>query len=198
MKLLNNTQSGRSMVEMLGVLAIIGVLSVGGIAGYSKAMHKHKLNKTFDIISTVIVNMTELLSRSNGSEFNTSDAIQAGVFEGLNCANDYCELPIGYNIYANSSAIEIDISGSDKSAHTNFCIEFLSQHWENVLPSHYNRIAAVTHKGVPTYLYAPKGAYVNGSGEEMITSYGIADIQEACDASCNKYAYCGIYIDSSE
>ena len=32
------TQSGRSMVEMLGVLAIIGVLSVGAIAGYSKAI----------------------------------------------------------------------------------------------------------------------------------------------------------------
>ena len=29
-----NEQTGRSMVEMLGVLAIIGVLSVGGIAGY--------------------------------------------------------------------------------------------------------------------------------------------------------------------
>ena len=28
-------QSGRSMVEMLGTLAIIGVLSVGAIAGYS-------------------------------------------------------------------------------------------------------------------------------------------------------------------
>ena len=27
-------ESGRSMVEMLGVLAIIGVLSIGGIAGY--------------------------------------------------------------------------------------------------------------------------------------------------------------------
>ena len=38
-------QSGRSMVEMLGVLAIIGVLSVGGIAGYSKAMAKFKLSK---------------------------------------------------------------------------------------------------------------------------------------------------------
>ncbi len=36
---------GRSMVEMLGVLAIIGVLSVGAIAGYSKAMLKYKLNK---------------------------------------------------------------------------------------------------------------------------------------------------------
>lgn len=33
------------MVEMLGVLAIIGVLSVGAIAGYSKAMFKHKLNR---------------------------------------------------------------------------------------------------------------------------------------------------------
>ena len=32
-----NDQTGRSMVEMLGVLAIIGVLSVGGIAGYSKS-----------------------------------------------------------------------------------------------------------------------------------------------------------------
>ena len=31
---------GRSMIEMLGVLAIIGVLSVGGIAGYSKE-HAH-------------------------------------------------------------------------------------------------------------------------------------------------------------
>ncbi len=39
------TQSGRSMVEMLGVLAIIGVLSVGAISGYSKAMFKYKLNK---------------------------------------------------------------------------------------------------------------------------------------------------------
>ena len=38
-------ECGRSMVEMLGVLAIIGVLSVGAIAGYSKAMMKYKLNK---------------------------------------------------------------------------------------------------------------------------------------------------------
>ena len=45
---------GRSMVEMLGVLAIIGVLSVGAIAGYSKAMMKYKLNKYSEQINTVI------------------------------------------------------------------------------------------------------------------------------------------------
>lgn len=37
---MNFNQSGRSMIEMLGVLAIIAVLTVGGIAGYSKAMQQ--------------------------------------------------------------------------------------------------------------------------------------------------------------
>ena len=45
---------GRSMVEMLGVLAIIGVLSVGAIAGYSKAMSKYKLNKQAEQISWLL------------------------------------------------------------------------------------------------------------------------------------------------
>ena len=39
------SQHGRSMVEMLGVLSIIGVLSVGGINAYSSAIKKHKANE---------------------------------------------------------------------------------------------------------------------------------------------------------
>ena len=50
-------QSGRSMIEMLGVLAIIGVLSVGGIAGYSKAMSKYRINKTIEQISLIVGNI---------------------------------------------------------------------------------------------------------------------------------------------
>ena len=49
---------GRSMVEMLGVLAIIGVLSVGGISGYSKAMFKHKMNKQMEQLNTIISSIT--------------------------------------------------------------------------------------------------------------------------------------------
>ncbi len=49
-----SASTGRSMVEMLGVLAIIGVLSVGAIAGYSKAMMKYKLNKQAEQLNTVI------------------------------------------------------------------------------------------------------------------------------------------------
>ena len=44
-------ESGRSMVEMLGVLAIIGVLSVGGIAGYSLSMRRHRANGVVDTLS---------------------------------------------------------------------------------------------------------------------------------------------------
>ena len=42
------SQSGRSMVEMLGVLAIIGVLSVGAIAGYRYAMNQYIANETIN------------------------------------------------------------------------------------------------------------------------------------------------------
>ena len=44
--------SGRSMVEILGVLAVIGVLSVGGIAAYSKAMEKINTDQLIVDIST--------------------------------------------------------------------------------------------------------------------------------------------------
>ncbi|MBQ8869983.1 MAG: hypothetical protein IJ019_01240 [Alphaproteobacteria bacterium] len=58
---------GRSMVEMLGVLAIIGVLSVGGIVGYSTAMFKHKLNKHAQQLTSIF----NLAARySNSLQFN--------------------------------------------------------------------------------------------------------------------------------
>ncbi len=52
--------AGRSMVEMLGVLTIIGVLSVGAIAGYSKAMMKYKLNKHAEAVNMLINNVLSI------------------------------------------------------------------------------------------------------------------------------------------
>ncbi len=40
----NTTETGPSMVEILGVLAVMGVLSAGGIYGYSFAMDKYRAN----------------------------------------------------------------------------------------------------------------------------------------------------------
>ena len=63
--------TGRSMVEMLGVLAIVGVLSVGAIAGYSKAMMKYKLNKHAEAVNMLINNVLQIkdqLPRTKGTD----------------------------------------------------------------------------------------------------------------------------------
>ena len=59
----NVNESGRSMVEMLGVLAIIGVLSIGGIAGYTMAMNRYRANEAMAAANMAIV---ESMARNNG------------------------------------------------------------------------------------------------------------------------------------
>jgi type II secretory pathway pseudopilin PulG len=53
------TESGRSMIEMLGVLAIVGVLSVGGLAGYNMAMGRIRENKFVEEFELLIFNANE-------------------------------------------------------------------------------------------------------------------------------------------
>lgn len=52
------SQSGRSMVEMLGVLTIIAVLSIAAVFGYSYAMNKHKSNMILNdvhMLTTLVI-----------------------------------------------------------------------------------------------------------------------------------------------
>ena len=75
-------QSGRSMIEMLGVLAIIGVLSVGGIAGYSKAMAKYKQNKLGDQVSMLITNIRTLYGNNPSfAGLDTTATLQMGAVD---------------------------------------------------------------------------------------------------------------------
>ncbi len=48
-------ENGRSMVEMLGVLAVVGVLSVGAVWGYSAAIQLWKENETYDQVRKAII-----------------------------------------------------------------------------------------------------------------------------------------------
>ena len=64
--------AGRSMVEMLGVLAIIGVLSVGAITGYSKAMMKYKLNQHAQAVNMLINNVLQLKGQLQYEPNNTT------------------------------------------------------------------------------------------------------------------------------
>ena len=78
------SQIGRSMIEMLGVLAIIGVLSVGGIAGYSKAMEKFKVNKTIEEYSYLIQGLVEHLHEI---KYLSHDDTQIPIYEYIQAAH---------------------------------------------------------------------------------------------------------------
>ena len=59
----DDRESGRSMVEMLGVLAVMGVLSVGGVAMYTNAMNKYRANELLNESSKrAVVIATQILS----------------------------------------------------------------------------------------------------------------------------------------
>jgi len=76
---MKNNQNGRSMVEMLGVLAIIGVLSAGGLAGYSKAMFKHKLNSTMEQVTMLVTNIrTAWGTQGNYNDLTEARAVSLG------------------------------------------------------------------------------------------------------------------------
>ena len=66
-----NYESGRTMVEMLGTLAIIGVLSIGGIMGYSHGMNKWRANVT---INDINLRAIDLLSQLSQGHIPTLDA----------------------------------------------------------------------------------------------------------------------------
>ena len=57
MNLKHKNESGRSMVEMLGTLAIIGVLSIGGIVGYSYGMDKYRANETINDVNLRMIDI---------------------------------------------------------------------------------------------------------------------------------------------
>ena len=74
-------EKGRSMVEMLGVLAIIGILSAGALAGYQKAMAKQKANKTINQMAHIVNNIrTAVTHQKEYGEIRTQLAIDLNVF----------------------------------------------------------------------------------------------------------------------
>jgi len=106
---------GRSMVEMLGVLAIIGVLSAGALAGYSKAMQKHRINKTIDQMSTIINNMHTVFINARSERTPYEDYKNKDATVDLILLNVFpAEMVRGqevYNVYQGQVRIVVDEEG---------------------------------------------------------------------------------------
>ena len=145
-------QTGRSMIEMLGVLAIIGVLSVGGIAGYSKAMERYRINETIHQVNYIVQNTRDLFKTqpnlygamsfaatkmSNTNFANRQLADKAKIFPTSLIKNDYKNL-FGGNIsyfadgrFANDDgkAFILTFRGIPQEA----CIELATRDWQSGL-----------------------------------------------------------------
>ncbi|MBR3501348.1 MAG: hypothetical protein IKO06_00385 [Alphaproteobacteria bacterium] len=130
-------QNGRSMIEMLGVLAIIGVLSVGGIAGYSKAMTKYRINKTIEQITLISQNIRTFYSTQKNyiglsyTVINKAKLIpdEMEMIDG-NYQGAFGTVTIGYATgkKGDGSAFSLGFASIPQEA----CIELLTMDWGSV------------------------------------------------------------------
>ena len=126
MKIYN--QSGRSMIEMLGVLAIVGVLSAGGIAGYSMAMQSYKTNALIEKIQ-VMATQTRSLYKGNYEQIGKNRATGAQMLINAGKLTDVNN-PFGGTLGTMHSnwgdAFDIRVSGG-VSVET--CMDLLQTDW---------------------------------------------------------------------
>ncbi|MBR3501604.1 MAG: hypothetical protein IKO06_01730 [Alphaproteobacteria bacterium] len=150
-------QSGRSMIEMLGVLAIIGVLSVGGIAGYSKAMMKYRINKTIEQITLIAGNVrTFFASQGNYAGLSSSSDTGKAIIKKAKLVpdemwedgKDSLQNVWGDDFFIttySANAFTFQIYGIPQEA----CIEILSQDWSDLKVNH------ICHYGPPKCVKTP-------------------------------------------
>jgi type II secretory pathway pseudopilin PulG len=80
------------MIEMLGVLAIVGILSIGGIAGYSKALAKVKNNQLINQVSQLVMNIRALyFTQKDFSGMDIPALINSGAVPGDMLTDDASE-----------------------------------------------------------------------------------------------------------
>ena len=192
---------GRSMVEMLGVLAIIGVLSVGAISGYSKAMMKYKLNKQTEQINQVMMALVE-----HKSIFTTLAASESivPIFNKLNALPpEMLKQNDNYYIYdVFNTRIQLALSSDGNKFY--FSFSFTEQNdpnhdiCRNILESLKGYAAEISALGVNSTTAEDMnqqewwyGDGVSGHEDKRIHQLNVSTMHSLCDR-CDKN-FCGIY-----
>ena len=103
-------ESGRSMIEILGVLAIIGVLSVGGIYGYTIAMRRYKANEIAHVASMLYT----AAHSANGGDGDCIDLSTTSLTK--NPAGVSIEMVADATVDGSKTIIHLQINDSDEDA----------------------------------------------------------------------------------
>ncbi len=169
-------QNGRSMIEMLGVLAIIGVLSVGGIAGYSKAMMKYRINKAIEQISIIAANVQSFYaSQKDFTDLSNTILLKAKLVpdEMWNEAKTGLVNPLGGSYYSVQTDVDynkgFNIIMFDISQEA--CIELATQDWSAITGSGFDYVAISNDQDL---VYGVYGGPKTGKGVTDGATYIIA------------------------
>lgn len=82
-----NQESGRSMVEMLGVLAIMGVITVGAVGMISTAMRTQKRSVVNDDVIQIVTGVRQLLGEFDDYSHINNETIFGAI--GVSPKNPY-------------------------------------------------------------------------------------------------------------
>ena len=209
-------EQGRSMIEMLGVLAIIGVLSVGGIAGYSKAMEKFKLNKAVENYSMLTYGILEHLD-----DFKKSQNVDIDTLKALNLLpENWIHDTSLIDDYNNSLALFIRTSGNASGENNEFIMDIylggtsqgensgtISQNFsEKMCVELFQNVFLPLHSSaVHAEVYRSSGDYYSFAGDRYCTSNRIGrkkcmvdvtldDLHKACNSCGKTNEYCNVNI----
>jgi len=169
-----NLQSGRSMIEMLGVLAIVGILSAGGIAGYSMAMQSYKTNQLIERMQ-LIATRTRQLYKGDYTNLNNTNLINSGKL-----AEKDLENPFGgvFTVRkSTSSTARFTIDTVDKNIPSEVCVDTITTYWgdEGVFVGLEVISTSTTH-----FKY---NAPIDENKGYPITEANIGDVITACSGS---------------
>ena len=79
LKYKNIMQSGRSMVEIIGVLVVVGVLSIGAVSGYKYGMNKYRTIQTINELKIRAVGLMQQVNRGEIVELNMEMGDKTGL-----------------------------------------------------------------------------------------------------------------------
>jgi len=137
------------MIEMLGVLAIVGVLSAGGIAGYSMAMQSYKTNQLIDKMQIIATKVRTLYKQGDYTGLTNTVLKNSGKISSSDLEN-----PFGGELQVRRSGLTVNSFHID--AHnipSETCVDILQTYWgqEDALARIHVRDSSNTNKIVLEY-----------------------------------------------
>ena len=129
----HNNQSGRSMTEMLGVLAIMGIITYGAISGINYGMTSYRVNKLYIEVGEIINDIQDMYTTVYGRNN----------FRPLNCDNtgdapsSDCNGLIKNDILnQNSKGIKIEIADNElmvtvQTKNSDLCTRLMDMDWDS-------------------------------------------------------------------